>query len=149
MNITVKLACLTLLLSALPFTIIAQDKTDSYVQISINYTSMFQGHIQVRDEICKGPRSIDCEKASIRVNSEKCRKVPTLTECQEAKSLLDSKFCMEGLIYDGMMSYGQKLNVRLCKSSTGYANLSVRNTTDGDAWTNYSLITGGEQISYP
>ena len=76
-------------------------------------------------------------------------KTPSSVECREATSLLNSKFCLEGLIYDDRISQDEKLKVRLCKSSTGYGNVSVRNTMNGDAWTNYPLMTDGNQISFP
>ena len=145
----IRLGLIVLLVSVLPFTVMAQDKAGGYIHVSITCKSMFPGHIQVRDEVCKEPRSIDCEKARIRVDSKKCQQDRSSVECQEATSLLNSKFCLEGLIYDDRISQDEKLKVRLCKSSTGYGNVSVRNTMNGDAWTNYPLMTDGNQISFP
>ena len=140
---------ITLLLSVLSSTIIAQDNEDTYIHVSMEYTSMFPGEIQVKDKVCMESKNIECEKAEIKVNGRACQQDDSLSECQEAQALLDSKFCIKGLVYGGRMSKDEKLDIKLCKSYAGFGNVSVRNAKNSESWTNYSLISDGAQITYP
>lgn len=141
---------IVLLLAAFPPGVAhAQEDIGSYVEIIIHYRSMFPGNIQVRDEVCTEPRSLDCEKARIKVNGPRCRQQRSVVECQEAKALLQTTFCVEGLVYEGRMSQGEEVRVKVCKSYAGYGSVSVRDTNKGTIWTNYALKTDNSKISFP
>jgi hypothetical protein len=127
----------------------AQQEVEGYIQVTIEYRSMFPGNLQVRDEVCKQARSIECEKAKIIINSEACNQSSSLNECKEWRDLLESSFCVEGLIFDGRVQSGEKIDVWICLSSTGFGNVSARDTKNGWVWTNYPLLNKNSSISYP
>jgi hypothetical protein len=56
---------------------------------------------------------------------------------------------MPNLIYEGPAAKGIKLKLSACKSSGGYANVSVRDSSKTSEWTNYSLIDDESSITYP
>lgn len=120
-----------------------------YVRVTVEYTSMFPGKLQVLDNVCRESRSIECAKASIKIQSEPCRQNPQQTECKEAQSLLDTSFCTEGLVHEGRISPGGKVSVRLCVSEGGFGNMSVRDIKKGSVWTSYVLLSDGQTITYP
>lgn len=120
-----------------------------YVRVVLEFKSMFPGTVQVLDKVCKDTRNVECAKASIKANGEACQQNPGLSECKEAKDLLDTSFCMEGFVYEGRISSGEKISVDLCMSAGGYGNMSVRDVAKGPIWTNYSLLSDGQTISYP
>ena len=132
-----------------PFAGMAQDAPGGYVQVTLEYKSLFPGTIQVVDGVCSQTRSIDCAKAGIRVNSERCRKKNAPDECKEAKALLGTSFCMEGLIFEGRAVPGEKIRLNLCVSDAGFGNMTVRDVAKGPAWTNYTLLNDGQSVSFP
>lgn len=144
-----KLLPLLVLTIISPLSSFAQDETNGHMQINIEYASMFPGNLQVRDEICRRPRSFECEKNSITLMSDECRQSPGLKECKEAKMLAESSSCMEGLIFDGRVSRGEIIKASICVSYGGYGNVSVRDLKNGADWTNYSLMNNGDTIRYP
>lgn len=141
------LSALIIMLS--PHTLLAQSGTSGYIQVTLEYTSMFPGKLQVVDMTCKQPRSVECAKANITLQREACQQQPVPVECNEARTLLDTSFCIEGLVHDGRISQGEKIIVRLCKSASGYGNLSMRNAEKGERWTNHLLLNDGQIITYP
>ncbi len=143
-----------LLIVLAPLAGVAQEATRSgggrgYVRVVLEYKSMFPGKIQVLDGVCKDTRNIDCAKASIKANSESCQQKTAPSECKEARELLDTTFCMEGLVYEGRLDSGGRVTVDLCTSETGYGNMYVRNISNGATWTNYSLLVDGKILTYP
>jgi hypothetical protein len=139
-----------LTLAVLPITTNAQDEIDrGYVDVTIEYRSLFPGNLQIKDTVCKPSRSIDCEKAGIKARSDSCQRNPSLRECKEARALLDSSFCVDGLIFENRVGIGEKIKVSLCPSSAGFGNVSVRDIKNGLIWTNYPLLKNGDTVSYP
>lgn len=132
-----------------PLTSYAQQETAGYIQVTIEYRSMFPGNLQVRDEVCKEARSIECEKAKIKIKSEACNQSSSFYECKEWRNLLESSFCVEGLIFDGRVQSEDKIEVWICLSSSGFGNISARDTKNGLVWTNYPLLNKHSSISYP
>jgi len=144
-------ALFALVIVAFPIASIAQEAASrsGNVRVILEYKSMFPGKIQVIDKVCDRLKNIECTKANIKVNSESCQKEPAPGECKEAKDLLDTSYCMDGLVYEGRMISGAQIKVDLCTSAGGYGNMSVRNIDAGNTWTNYSLLTNGQTLSYP
>ena len=141
---------LLLLLTILPIKGIAQDAIDrGYVDVTIEYKSIFPGNLQIKDTVCRSARSIDCEKADIKIKNDPCQQKPLLSDCKEAKALLESSFCVDGLIFDRRVGSGEKIPVSLCASTSGFGNVSVRDIKNGLTWTNYSLLKNGDAVSYP
>jgi len=138
-----------LMIVFLPFVSSAEDATSGYVKVTLEYKSMFAGKIQVLDGVCKQSRSVECAKASIKVYGESCKQKPVSAECIEAKALLDTSFCMEGLIYENRVGRGDKISLNLCASDAGYGNMFVRDVDKGSVWTNYLLLNDGQTVSYP
>ena len=132
-----------------PFMSSAEDTMKGYVQVTLEYKSMFTGKIQILDEVCRQSRSIECAQASIKVNGESCRNKPAPLECQDAQTLLNTSFCIEGLIYENRIVPGVKILLNLCASDAGYGNMSVRDIYKGIIWTNYSLLNDGQAVSFP
>ncbi len=141
------LAILFILMS--PFASAAEETLSGYIQITLEYKPLFSGKVQVLDGVCKGSRSIECAKASIKVNGETCRQNPLPAECEEAKALLDTSFCIEGLIYENRSSRGEKIPLKICTSDTGFGNIFVREIDKGSIWTNYVLLNDGQTVCYP
>jgi len=133
----------------IPFVGLAEDAASGYVQITLEYKSMFPGKIQVLDGVCRQSRSIECAKASIKVYGETCKQKPVPAECKEAKALLDTSFCIEGLIYENRITRGEKISLNLCASDAGLGNMFVRDVDKGSVWTNYFLLNDGQTVSYP
>jgi hypothetical protein len=127
----------------------AEDATSGYVQVTLEYKSMFPGKIQVVDGVCRQSRSIDCAMASIKVNGETCKRKNMSAECKEARALLDTSFCIEGLIYENRTSRGEKILLNLCTSDAGFGNMLVRDVDKGSVWTTYFLLNEGQAVSYP
>lgn len=145
-----RFALIFLVLTILPVPAIAEDAIDrEYVDVTIEYKSLFPGSLQIKDTICRPSKSIDCEKAGIKVKGDFCRQKPYLSECQEAKALVDSAFCIDGLIFDSRVGSGEKIKVTLCTSLGGFGNVSVRDIKNGQIWTNYPLLKNGDTVSYP
>jgi len=138
-----------LIILFVPFTGIAEDATSGYVKVTLEYKSMFPGKIQVLDGVCKQSRSIECAKAGIKVYGDSCKQKPVSAECIEAKALLDTSFCIEGLIYENRATRGDKVSLNLCSSDAGYGNMLVRDVDKGSVWTNYFLLNNGQTVSYP
>jgi hypothetical protein len=141
------LAVLIILFS--PFVSIAEDTMKGYVQVTLEYRPLFPGKLQVLDGVCRQSRGIECAKASIKAGSETCRQKILPAECQEARALLDTSLCMEGLIYENRTSRGEKILLNLCASDAGYGNMYVREVDKGVAWTNYFLLNDGQTVSFP
>jgi len=141
------LAILMILLS--PCMSSAEDTMKGYVQVTLEYRSMFPGQIQILDGVCKRSRSIECVQASIKVNGETCRNKPVPAECKDAKALLDTSFCIEALIYENRISRGEKIPLNLCASDAGFGNMFVRDIDKGSVWTNYFLLNDGQTVSFP
>jgi hypothetical protein len=139
-----------LLLAGLPLAAAAEDPPPGYIRIVVvNNTFSSPTHIQVRDEVCKKPRSIECEEARIKVSGEICQKHPGRPRCEEAEELLKSSLCVEGLVFDGRMIRDQEVHLDVCASEMGLGNVSVRNPDNGPGiWTNYAMVTNGREISY-
>ncbi len=145
----IKSLALLLLAIVSPLPSFAQEEANGYMQITIEYVSMFPGNLQVRDEICRQPRSVECEKNSIKLMSDKCRQNPMLKECKEARMLAESSSCVEGLLFDGRVSRGETIKAWICVSYGGYGNVSVRDLKNSVSWTNYSLMNDGDAIRFP
>lgn len=141
------LAMLMILL--FPFAANAGDGKNGYVRVTLEYKSMFQGKIQVVDGVCRQSRSIECAKASIKLNSDTCRQKTAIAECKEAKALLDTSFCVEGLVYENRVTQGEKIPLSICASEAGFGELLVRDVDKGGIWTNYVLLSDGQPVSYP
>lgn len=141
---------LLLLLVALPFAAVAEEPPPGYIRIVVvNKTFRSPTQIQVRDEVCREPRSIECEEARIKVGGEICQKDPERPRCEEAAELLKSSLCVEGLVFDGRMVRDQEVQLEVCASEMGLGNVSVRNPENGQGiWTNYALVSDGREISY-
>ena len=145
-----KFFLMQLILIILPAISFAQDAIDlGYVDITIEYRSMFPGNLQIRDGVCRPARDIKCEKARIKTSSDFCLKNPTSHQCIEAGELLGSSLCIEGLIFDGRVGSGEKVKVSICASSAGFGNVYVRDTKNGLSWTYYSLLKNNDTIIYP
>lgn len=127
----------------------ADERSGSYVEVTIEYSSMFPGYVQIKDEECKLSTFLDCEKAGIRLRREDCGKHKRSPECAEAEDILATSFCIPGLIYEGMASRGDKVTVSVCKSSGGFGNIAIRNLRNGEIWTRYFLISDGNTLKYP
>ena len=137
-----------LLLAALPVKAAAQESNRGTIQIVVAYAWSSPGRIQVRDELCKEPRDIECEKARIKATGDTCRQEPNRSKCKEAMALMESSLCVEGLVYDGRLTQGDEVQVRVCASPAGNGNVSVRNITNGRIWTNYPMVSNGRRINY-
>lgn len=137
-----------LLLVMLPLQAIAAAPSKGIIQITIAYGWLSPGHIQVRDELCRVPRDIECEKARIKATGDSCRQEPTRARCKEAVALMESTLCVEGLVYDGRLTQGEEVQVRVCASQAGNGNVSVRNITNGGIWTNYQMVRDGRRINF-
>jgi hypothetical protein len=145
-----KFILMQLILIILPITGLAQDEIDrGYVDITIEYRSMFSGNLQIQDGICRLARDIDCEKARIKATGDSCLQNPTSHQCVEAGALLGSSLCIEGLIFDGRVGSGEKVKVSICESSSGFGNVYVRDTKNGLIWTYYPLLKNNDTIIYP
>lgn len=127
----------------------AFDGNDGYVEVDVEYTSTFSGFIEIKDEVCRPARSIECEKAAIRSRSEACLQRKRPDRCSEATELLQSSLCIPGLIYEGRVESGDIIRVAVCASSGGYGNLSVRDIKNSRPWTNYPLLSNGNKVKYP
>ena len=145
-----KIFMMQLILIILPIPGLAQDAIDrGYVDITIEYRSMFPGNLQIRDGVCRPARDIECEKARIKATGDFCLQNPTSHLCVEAEALLGSSLCIEGLIFDGRVGSGEKVQVSICTSSTGFGNVYVRDTKNGLSWTYYPLLKNNDTIVYP
>jgi hypothetical protein len=139
-----------LILTMVPIPGIAQDEMDrGYVDVTIEYKSLFPGNLQIKDTVCRQVRSTDCEKAGVKTKSDSCQKKPFASECTEARALLDSSLCIDGLIFDSRVGSGEKIRVSLCTSTGGFGNVSVRDLKNGQTWTNYPLLRNNDTVSYP
>ena len=138
-----------LLILLAPCAAVAGDDTTGYVGVTVEYTSMFPGKLQVLDNVCRDSRDIECAKASIKLQSETCQRKPQPDECKQARSLLETSFCMEGLVHEGRVSRDAKIDVQLCISEGGFGNMSVRDVEKGIVWTRYDLLRNGQSITYP
>lgn len=127
----------------------ADERSGSYVEVTVEYSSMFPGYVQIKDQECTLSAYLECEKARIRLQREDCGKHKRSPECREAEELLTTSFCIPGLIHEGMASAGDKVTVSVCKSSGGFGNIAIRNLWNGEVWTNYFLITDGKTLKYP
>ena len=132
-----------------PITGIAEDSPDGFVRVTLEYKSMFHGNIQVLDGVCRHSRGIECAEAGIKVNGETCKRKPMSAKCKEAKALLNTSFCLEGLIYEDRISPGKKIQLDLCASDAGYGNMFVKDVDKDGSWTNYPLLNNGQTVSYP
>lgn len=132
-----------------PFVSIAGDSTDGYVRVTLEYKAMSPGTIQVVDGVCRRSRSIECAEASIKVNGDTCRQKPDLDKCKEARTLLATSFCVEGLIFEDRVVPGDKIQLKLCASDMGYGNMYVKDLYKESIWTNYFLLNDGSSVSYP
>jgi hypothetical protein len=137
-----------LLFIAFASPVLAADESDVYVEVEVEFHSMSAGYLQIKDNICKIPRSIDCEKARIKMNSDECNRGNPPEKCKEAKELLESSFCLPGLVFEGVVPRGETIRVRVCKSFSGYGNLSVRDLNNTSIWTVYSLLNDGDNVKY-
>lgn len=145
-----KFFLMQLILIILPITSFAQDEIDrGYVDVTIEYRSMFPGNLQIRDGICRPARDIECEKARIKATGDFCLQNPNSHQCLEAGALLGSSLCIEGLIFDGRVGSGEKVKVSVCASSSGFGNVYVRDTKNGLSWTYYPLLKDNDTIIYP
>ncbi len=139
-----------LVLILLPIISFAQDEVDrGYIDVTIEYSSLFPGNLQVRDGVCKPSRDIECEKARIKAGDDFCLQNPTSHKCIEAATLLASSSCIEGLIFEGRVGSGDRLKVSICTSPTGFGNLFVRDIKNGLIWTQYPLLKNNDTINYP
>jgi hypothetical protein len=127
----------------------AEEGNGSYVDITIEFSSLFPGYVQIKDEECALSSFFECEKAAIRLRREDCRRPGQSPECAEAGEILATSTCIPGLIYEGTASRGDKVTVSVCKSSGGFGNISVRNLRNGLVWTRYFLLTDGNTVRYP
>lgn len=127
----------------------AQNSASGYIQVTVEYTSMFPGKLQVRDMVCRDRRSAECAKADITLQSEVCRQQPAAAACTEAMTLLDTSFCIAGLVLESRVSQGEKVQARLCRSASGFGTLSVRDVEKGETWTTHVLLNDGASVSYP
>jgi hypothetical protein len=133
-------------LSAFSF---GEEPMSGYVEIEIEYRSSFPGYLQIKDEVCKPPRGLDCEKARIQLRTRDCTQKSFSPKCREAEEILASSFCLAGLIYEGRVSRGEKIVVSVCKSLGGFGNLSMRDLKNGEMWTNYFLLNHGDSLKFP
>jgi len=146
----IRLLLIQLVLFMLPAAGIAEDAMDrGFVEVTIEYRSIFAGNLQILDGVCKPSRGVECEKARIKATSEPCLQNPSSDHCQEARALLASVSCIEGLIFDKRVGSNEKLKVSVCTSTGGFGNLSIRDIKNGLSWTNYPLLKNGDTISYP
>ncbi len=145
-----KFVLMQLILIILPITGFTQDEIDrGYVDVTVQYTSMFPGNLQIRDGVCTPSRGIECEKARIKATGDFCFHNPTSHKCVEAMTLLASTSCIGGLIFEGRVGSGDKIKVSICTSPTGFGNLFVRDIKNGLSWTEYPLLKNNDTISYP
>ncbi len=94
-------------------------------------------------------KACPCKEAGIKLRSSECRGTTSSVECIKAKNLASSAQCIPGLIYEGPAGKSVKLKLSVCKSSGGYGNVSVRDTSKSSEWTNYTLIDDGDTITFP
>ncbi len=141
---------LFVLLSLITFAMPAYaDDSDGFFEIEIHFRSTTAGYLQVRDNVCKLPsKNIECEKAAIKANSEECGQSNPPSRCGEARELLNSSSCVRGLVFEGTVAREATVRVTVCKSSTGFGNLSVRDLNKGNTWTLFSLLNDGDSVSY-
>ena len=79
-----------LMVLVFPFAVSAGDAKSGYVRVTLEYKSMFPGKLQAVDGVCRQTRSVECAKASIKLNGETCGQKTMIAECKEAKALLDT-----------------------------------------------------------
>lgn len=130
----------------------ADERSGSYVEVTVEYSSMFPGYVQIKDEECALSTVFECEKARIRLQGEDCgkkHKHKGSPECREAEEILATSFCIPGLIYEGMATRGERVTVSVCKSSGGFGNIGVRDLRSGVVWTKYFLLSDGNTLKYP
>ena len=140
---------LVFLLALLPVAAPAEEPAPGYVRIVVVNKTFRAARIQVRDEVCKEPRSVECEEARIKSKGEICQKHPDHPRCLEAAELLQSSLCVEGLVYDGRLIRDQEVHLEVCASEMGLGNVSVRIPDNGQGiWTNYSFVSNGREIDY-
>jgi hypothetical protein len=141
---------LFVLLSLITFAMPAYaDDSDGFFEIEIHFRSTTAGYLQVRDNVCKlSSKNIECEKAAIKSNSEECGQSNPPSRCGEARELLNSSSCVRGLVFEGAVAREATVRVTVCKSSTGFGNLSVRDLNKGNTWTLFSLLNDGDSVSY-
>ena len=53
----------SLLVSSRQFSGFWLNGSDGYVEMDVEYTSIFPGYIEIKDEVCRPARNIECEKA--------------------------------------------------------------------------------------
>lgn len=135
--------------AALCLAVTAAGQEPASLQVTIEFTSPFPGNLQIRDEVCKRPRGVECERNLLRLNSEECRHSPQKPKCEEARLLAESSSCVEGLVFEGWVSQGENIRVWTCASGSGFANVSVRDVRKGAAWTLYPLLHHGDSVKYP
>lgn len=145
-----QVVAISFLLAVSPLAAASEEPPPGYIRIVVvNKTFRSPTHIQVRDEVCKEPRSIECEEARIKVSGEICQKHLERPRCEEAAELLKSSLCVEGLVFDGRLIRDEQVYLNVCASEMGLGHVSVRNPeNDQGIWTNYSLVTNGREISY-
>lgn len=132
-----------------PVLSIAEDSTDGFIRVTLEIKSMSPGNIQVLDGVCRRSKNIECAEAGIRINGETCKQKPMLDKCKEARALLNTSFCLKGLIYENRITPGNKIQLDLCASDAGYGNMFVKDVDKDSSWTNYSLLNDGQTVSYP
>jgi len=104
--------------------------------------------LQVKDEVCRNMAS-SCIKAEKKVKSKSCIKKKSLKGCKKAKKKLESKECIAGLIFEGALEKGEEVELPICRNSSGYGRLSIRNIDKSLLWTAFHLLNDGETIRYP
>lgn len=127
----------------------AGERNGGSVDITIEFSLLFPGYVQIKDEECALSSFFECEKAVIRLRRADCRKQMRSPECIDSEDILSTSACIPGLIYEGFASRGDKVTVSVCKSSGGFGNIAVRDLRSGVIWTRYFLLRDGNTVRYP
>lgn len=103
----------------------------------------------VRDEVCVPPDREACDDAQLKLASGICLKDPASRRCRNARALATGDICRSDVLYDGLVSRGERVQVKACLSAGGYASISVRGRDWNTAWQRYLMLNDGDTVKYP
>lgn len=109
---------------------------------------MFRQTLLVRDDVCPPAPDSACLLAAALCDSDECRRKPNLKRCRDARLILDSEQCVDGLISSATLEPGDTLPLAICRPADGHGQISVR-SRNSSTWVRHLWVKDGDTIEFP
>lgn len=118
------------------------------IRVVLKNTSMFRQTLLVRDDVCPAAPDSDCVLAESLRDSDECRREPNLERCRDARRLLDSEQCVDGVTRSATLEPGDTLSLAICRPAAGHGQISVRSRNSG-RWVRHLWLRDGDTVNAP